>query len=255
MKNIWYINPYYILWLMSYSSLIVLFFFIIKGVWVGYKRKLDKKFIIHLPIIIVLLFLSSPIVFVVLPPICYAIKDIIGLGFFSSLAIFAMNELEKNNFQKDSKVVPTSKNYTMKSRYSHKEKIFIFITAVLLILGLSSFSLIRIIVIFLGAGEKILYIPNTLANPFWNIWFITWLCILLLSFLTIKGIYTGNKKHFSNKYFYISFIIWILLIVIYYPFSNFYLNIPNVHEFYVILDVVGIIFSFLFLINAFHECV
>jgi hypothetical protein len=75
-------NPYFDLLLISYCSVICLFFFTIKGIIIGFKKKLRKIYICKLPFIILILIIYFPDVLDSLQPIYWVLIDAASLGFF-----------------------------------------------------------------------------------------------------------------------------------------------------------------------------
>ncbi|MCP4180204.1 MAG: hypothetical protein GY756_20765 [bacterium] len=86
-------NPYFNMWILMYLSIVWLFFYVIKGVKEGIRKKLSKKFLWWLPLFIINLALFCPFYYVNLNMIYWTIFDMFGVVFY---ILFLNHILTKN---------------------------------------------------------------------------------------------------------------------------------------------------------------
>ncbi|HJO93687.1 MAG TPA: hypothetical protein QF753_09830 [Victivallales bacterium] len=81
-------NPYFLSLVICYFALIGLFFFTIKGIIIGFKKKLSKRFIYKLPLLIIISILYFPDFLNNINPVFWILIDGVSLSFFVSYLMY-----------------------------------------------------------------------------------------------------------------------------------------------------------------------
>ncbi|MCP4178592.1 MAG: hypothetical protein GY756_12575 [bacterium] len=76
------INPYFDMWVVIYGSILGIFYLTIKGIRVGFKKGLNRKFYFWLPLIVISMIVFCPFFTFDIKSVLWTVSDILGLGLF-----------------------------------------------------------------------------------------------------------------------------------------------------------------------------
>ncbi|MCP4177058.1 MAG: hypothetical protein GY756_04755 [bacterium] len=129
--------------------------------------------------------------------------------------------------------------------FSHKDRVVIMVFSILCIIGFSLFTLIDTCWNIGIVDHKNIYYPNIEGTPLLNPWLILWICMLVILFFLIKGLWRGYK--IISKKVIILYLIFIFILICFlvldYPLVMWNIS-PTM---WIILDIIGIGFFASFL--------
>ncbi|HJO92605.1 MAG TPA: hypothetical protein QF753_04325 [Victivallales bacterium] len=217
------LSPVYdISWILL-ICLFILLYFIIKGLWLGKRRKSLCICIFNvasLLLTIVLILLYGPYIYYSgLSIFGWQIVHFIGIIFL--LIILANRE---KYFGIKTKVLNTTLDLVAfekdSRRYTRRDLMWIATFSLICILGIGVSIILRILFTFGKMDIAYVFENFNIINPYFDMWVAIYGSILGIFYLTIKGIRVGFKKDL-NKIFSLWLPVMVICMIVFCPFFSF----------------------------------